>query len=90
MKPMTMEDVTERAAEFGGCMSQMKDEVRAKVETVQRDVTRNLRRAKEKTEDLLEEGRHEIKTHPLAAVATFAVAGMVVGFAAGMLFSRRR
>lgn len=90
MKPMAVEEVTARAAEAGGCMNQMKDEVRAKVETLQRDATRNLRRARERTEDLLEEGRHEIKTHPLAAVAAFAAAGMVVGFAAGMLVCRKR
>lgn len=90
MKPLAVSTAAQQATEFGGRMHEMAEEVRAKAESVQQDVTRNFRRAKVKAEEMLEEGRHEIKTHPLAAVSAFMFAGLALGFAAGMLVGSRR
>ena len=90
MKAMPINAVADRAAEFGGCMHEVVDGVRAKVETAQRDVVRNYRQAKVKAEDMLEEGRHEIKTHPLSAVAGFMAVGLALGFVAGLFAGSRK
>jgi hypothetical protein len=90
MKPMPMNVVTERAAELGGCMNEVVDGMRAKVETAQQDVTRTFRRAKVKAEDMLEEGRHEIKESPLAALAGFMALGLALGFAVGVFTGARK
>lgn len=90
MKPMQATAVAEQVTEFGGRMNEMAEGVRAKVESAQQDLNRNLRRAKVKAEDMLEEGRHEIKTRPLAAVSVFMIAGLAIGFVAGMLISNRK
>ncbi|MEO6120295.1 MAG: hypothetical protein ABIP12_06350 [Terriglobales bacterium] len=90
MKTIPMNAVAERAAEFGGRVSELVGDVRGKAETARRDVTQNLRRTKRRAEDLLDEGRHGIKDHPISAVSAFLVAGLALGFAAGLLTGKRR
>lgn len=90
MKPIRVDALQERASEFGARVSEMAEDVRDKAETTRRDVTNNLRRTKRRAEDLLAEGRHEIKKHPVSAVSAFMVAGLAVGFAAGLLAGKRK
>lgn len=90
MKPMQANAVLEPAAEVSGCMNDMAEGFRSRAQALQQEATRNFRRAKAKAEDLLEESRHEIKTHPLAAVAGFTLAGAALGFVAGVFVGRKR
>ena len=61
------------------------EELRRIVESAYEDVSRNVRKAKYKTEDAIDESRHEIKRRPLTAVGTAALAGAVLGFTFGWL-----
>lgn len=90
MKPMQGTAGAERVTEFGGRMNELADDLRAKAEAAQQDLNRNIRRAKAKAGDLMEEGRHEIKERPLAAVSAFMLTGAVLGFIAGVLVGRKR
>jgi ElaB/YqjD/DUF883 family membrane-anchored ribosome-binding protein len=63
------------------------EELRRIVESAYEDVSRNVRKAKHTAEDAIDEGRHEIKRHPLTAVGTAALAGVVIGFTFGWLVS---
>ena len=90
MKPLQVNAIAEQVTEFGGRMNEMAEDVRTKLNTAQTEMGKNFRRAKAKADDLLEEGRHEIKMRPVAAVSTFMVAGAVLGFAAGILVGRKK
>jgi len=82
--------IEERTAELTGRMNEMKDELRERADAAQQEMRRNFRKVKAKADDLLDEGRHEIKSHPLTAVATFAGAGLLLGFVAGLVVGSRK
>jgi ElaB/YqjD/DUF883 family membrane-anchored ribosome-binding protein len=74
-----------RANELAGIPAKVVDELRHIVESAYDDVSRNVRKARHTAEDAIDQGRHEIKRHPFAAVGTAALAGVLVGFAIGWL-----
>jgi len=76
-----------RANELAAIPVKVVDDLRRIVESAYDDVSRNVRKAKYTAEDAIDQGRHEIKRHPLAAVGTAAVAGLLVGFTIGWLAS---
>jgi hypothetical protein len=90
MKPMQATAIAKEVAELRGCMNDVTEGLRAKMGSTRQEVVRDLRRVRGKAEDMLEEGRHEIKTHPVMAVSAFLLGGMALGFVAGVFFSRRR
>ena len=90
MKGIDVCEVEERVTELGGRMTELAGDMRQRADNAQQELKRNLRKVRAKADDMLEEGRHEIKSHPLTAVAGFAAVGLVLGFVAGMLFSNRK
>jgi len=74
-----------RANDLAAIPAKVVDELRHIVESAYDDVSRNVRKARYTAEDAIDQGRHEIKRHPFAAVGTAALAGVVVGFAIGWL-----
>ena len=76
-----------RANELAAIPSKVVDDLRRIVESAYDDVSRNVRKAKYTAEDAIDQGRHEIKRRPLAAVGTAALAGLLVGFTIGWLAS---
>ena len=76
-----------RANELAAIPVKVADDLRRIVESAYDDVSRNVRKAKYTAEDAIDQGRHEIKRHPLAAVGTAALAGLLVGFTIGWLAS---
>jgi ElaB/YqjD/DUF883 family membrane-anchored ribosome-binding protein len=90
MKGIDTCELTEQATQLGSRVSDMAKDVRERADAAQQDIRRNLKRVKSRADDMLEEGRHEIKSHPLTAVAAFTAVGLLLGFTAGMLLSARK
>ena len=74
-----------RANDLAAIPAKVVDDLRRIVESAYDDVSRNVRKAKYTAEDAIDQGRHEIKRHPLAAVGTATLAGILLGFAIGWL-----
>ena len=74
-----------RANDIAAIPAKVVDDLRRIVESAYDDVSRNVRKAKYTAEDAIDQGRHEIKRHPLAAVGTATLAGLLLGFTIGWL-----
>jgi ElaB/YqjD/DUF883 family membrane-anchored ribosome-binding protein len=76
-------EVVEKTKDFSG-------KVKDSIDSAYYDARRGLRRAKDFAEDTVEETRHEIKTHPFAAVAITAAGAFTLGALAGWFMSSRQ
>lgn len=74
-----------RVSEFTAIPAKVAEDLRRIVESAYDDVSRNVRKAKHTAEDAIDDSRHEIKKHPLAAVGTATLAGLLIGFTIGWL-----
>jgi ElaB/YqjD/DUF883 family membrane-anchored ribosome-binding protein len=59
------------------------EEVRRTVDSAYDEVQRNVRRARRAAEDVIEDGRYEIKRRPFSYVGIAALTGLVIGVAVG-------
>lgn len=85
-----IEDLKNGASEVAEIARDFSAKVGRGIETAYDDVRRKARRIKVATEDAVEETRHEIKEHPLTAVALTAFGAFAIGMAAGWFAGRRR
>ena len=76
-----------RTNDLAAIPAKVVEEIRHIVESAYDDVSRNVRKARYTAEDAIDQGVHEIKRHPLAAVGTATLAGLLVGFTIGWLAS---
>lgn len=74
-----------RVSEFTAIPAKVVEDLRRIVESAYDDVSRNVRKAKHTAEDAIDDSRHEIKKHPLAAVGSATLAGLLIGFTIGWL-----
>jgi ElaB/YqjD/DUF883 family membrane-anchored ribosome-binding protein len=79
-----------RTPDFTAIPAKVVEELRRIVESAYDDVSRNVRKARHSAEDAIDESRHEIKRHPLTAVGTAALAGVVLGFTFGWIAASNR
>jgi len=61
------------------------EELRRTVDSAYADVSRGMKRAKHTATDVIYDSRHQIKSHPLTAVGSAALAGIALGFTLGWL-----
>ena len=59
------------------------EELRRTVDSAYDDVSRSIKRARNTATDVIDDSRHQIKRHPLAAVGSAALTGLAVGFILG-------
>ena len=81
----SINEAAARANEFATVPAKVVEELRRIVESAYDDVSRNVKKARHSAEDVISESRHEIKRHPLTAVGTATLAGVLIGFTIGWL-----
>lgn len=81
----SINETAAHANDLAAIPAKVVEELRRIVESAYDDMSRNVRKARYTAEDAIEEGRHEIKQHPLAAVGTATLAGVLIGFTIGWL-----
>jgi ElaB/YqjD/DUF883 family membrane-anchored ribosome-binding protein len=86
----TIEDLKTGASEVAELAKDLSAKVSRKIDTAYDEARRNARRLKVAAEDAVEETRHEIKEHPLTAVAFTALGAFAIGMVAGWFTGRRR
>lgn len=59
------------------------EELRRTVDSAYDEVARSVKRAKYAATEVIDDGRHQIKRHPFAAVGSAALSGVALGFVIG-------
>jgi ElaB/YqjD/DUF883 family membrane-anchored ribosome-binding protein len=75
-------DTLDKAKEISG-------KIKAHADTTYRRIEHGINRAKTAAEDAVEETRHEIREHPLTAVAIVAGSTFALGLLTGWLITRK-
>jgi ElaB/YqjD/DUF883 family membrane-anchored ribosome-binding protein len=81
----SINETAAHANDLAAIPAKVVEELRRVVESAYDDVSRNVRKARYTAEDAIAESRHEIKRHPLTAVGTATLAGVLIGFTIGWL-----
>ena len=90
MKSAAVRRIQNHSAEVVRLPIQVAGDLRRTVDSAYEDVSRSVKRAKNVTNDLIYDSRHQIKRHPLAAVGTATLVGVAIGFIAGWRAASRR
>lgn len=75
-------DIAEKARDLSA-------KVRERLDETYNDLGRTVRRAREATEDRIEDARRTVRERPLTSVAAVAAGGFAVGLLIGWLLGRR-
>ena len=90
MKSTAVRRIQNQSAEVIRLPVKVAGDLRRSVDSAYGDLSRSVRRAKNVTDDLIYDSRHQIKRHPLAAVGSATLAGLAIGFIAGWRAASKR
>jgi ElaB/YqjD/DUF883 family membrane-anchored ribosome-binding protein len=82
-------DLRENVAEIADRARDLSAKVKDRLDETYNDLNRTVRRAKDATEDRLEDLRDHVKTRPLASVAAVAAGAFALGMLTGWLLGRQ-
>lgn len=82
-------DLRENVAEITDRARDLSAKVKDRLDETYNDLNRTVRRAKDATEDRLDDLRDRVKSRPLASVSTVAASAFAVGILAGWLLGRK-
>ena len=82
-------DLRENVAEIADRARDLSAKVKDRLDETYNDLNRTVRRAKDATEDRLEDLRDHVKTRPLTSVAAVAAGAFALGMLAGWLLGRQ-
>ena len=82
-------DLRENVAEIADRARDLSAKVKDRLDETYNDLNRTVRRAKDATEDRLEDLRDHVKTRPLASVAAVAAGAFALGMLTGWLIGRQ-
>ena len=83
MKGTAIRQIQNHSSEAAHLPTKVVEELRRTVDSAYEDVSRSMKRAKATATDVIYDSRHQIKRHPLTAVGSAALAGLVIGFTLG-------
>jgi len=83
MKSTAVKQVQNHSSEVARLPVKVVEELRRTVDSAYDDVSRSIKRARNTATDVIDDSRHQIKRHPLAAVGSAALTGLAVGFILG-------
>jgi len=83
MKSTAVRQIQNHSSDAARLPTKVVEELRRTVDSAYEDVSRGMKRAKRTANDLVYDSRHQIKSHPLAAVGYAALAGVAIGFTVG-------
>jgi len=82
-------DLRENVAEIADRARDLSAKVKDRLDETYNDLNRTVRRAKDATEDRLEDLRDHVKTRPLTSVAAVAAGAFALGMLTGWLLGRQ-
>jgi ElaB/YqjD/DUF883 family membrane-anchored ribosome-binding protein len=82
-------DLRENVAEIADRARDLSAKVKDRLDETYNDLNRTVRRAKDATEDRLEDLRDHVKTRPLTSVAAVAAGAFALGMLTGWLIGRQ-
>jgi ElaB/YqjD/DUF883 family membrane-anchored ribosome-binding protein len=82
-------DLRGNVAEIADRARDLSTKVKDRLDETYNDLNRTVRRAKDATEDRLEDLRDHVKSRPLASVTTVAAGAFVLGILTGWLLGRK-
>ena len=83
MKSTAVRQVQNHGSDVARLPAKVVEELRRTVDSAYDDVSRSIKRARNTATDVIDDSRHQIKRHPLAAVGSAALTGLAVGFILG-------
>lgn len=83
MKSTAVRQVQNHGSDVARLPVKVVEELRRTVDSAYDDVSRSIKRARNTATDVIDDSRHQIKRHPLAAVGSAALTGLAVGFIVG-------
>jgi ElaB/YqjD/DUF883 family membrane-anchored ribosome-binding protein len=91
MKAETLtRDLRDNVAEIADRARDISAKVKDRLDETYNDLNRTVRRAKDATEDRLDDLRDHVKSRPLASVATVAAGAFALGILTGWLLGKPR
>jgi ElaB/YqjD/DUF883 family membrane-anchored ribosome-binding protein len=82
-------DLRDNVAEIADRARDLSAKVKDRLDETYNDLNRTVRRAKDATEDRLDDFRDHVKSRPLASVATVAAGAFAIGILTGWLLGRK-
>jgi ElaB/YqjD/DUF883 family membrane-anchored ribosome-binding protein len=82
-------DLRDNVAEIADRARDLSAKVKDRLDDTYKDLNRTVRRAKDATEDRLDDLRDQVKSRPLASVATVAAGAFAIGMLTGWLLGRK-
>lgn len=82
-------DLRDNVAEIADRARDLSAKVKDRLDDTYKDLNRTVRRAKDATEDRLDDLRDQVKSRPLASVATVAAGAFAIGILTGWLLGRK-
>jgi ElaB/YqjD/DUF883 family membrane-anchored ribosome-binding protein len=83
MKSTAIRQVQNHGSDVARLPAKVVDELRRTVDSAYEDVSRTMKRAKRTADEVIYDSRHQIRSHPLAAIGSAALAGVAIGFILG-------
>lgn len=87
--PRMANQVLDNVAEIAEKAKDLSAKVRDRLDETYNDLNRTVRRAKDATEDRLDDLRDHVKSRPLASVAVVAAGAFAIGMLTGWLIGRK-
>jgi ElaB/YqjD/DUF883 family membrane-anchored ribosome-binding protein len=88
MKADMRRDLRDNVAEIADRARDLSAKVKNRLDETYNDLNRTVRRAKDATEDRLDDLRDRVKSRPLASVAAVAASAFALGIFTGWLLGR--
>ena len=82
-------DLRDNVAEIADKARDLSAKVKDRLDETYKDLNRTVRRAKDATEDRIDDLRDQVKSRPLASVAIVGAAAFAVGILTGWLLGRK-
>ena len=87
--PRMANQVLDNVAEIAEKAKDLSAKVKERLDDTYHDLNRTVRRAKDATEDRLDDLRDHVKSRPLASVAAVAAGAFAIGMLTGWLIVRK-
>jgi ElaB/YqjD/DUF883 family membrane-anchored ribosome-binding protein len=82
-------DLRDNVAEIADKARDLSVKVKDRLDDTYKDLNRTVRRAKDATEDRIDDLRDQVKSRPLASVAIVGAAAFAIGLLTGLLLGRK-